>query len=260
MKIAVVTIVYSSAVCPASTLINALESANEITCQVFLHTSDRDLVRSTENIAKHPGICCYSFKENRGVSRSWNDGILIAQHQGAEAIIVANDDIAFALGDIDKLAETATDNPDRYIITCAGYHLGYREYVPGVGYSCFAINPIALNTLGCFDENIFPAYCEDQDYSRRAFLAGLHEGNCPDTKLSHVGSNSIRSSPALAQQNAVTQRRNHEYWHRKWGGPAEAPVFTHPFNDPQFDCFISPQNRRSPYPGYDRTDQDIVRL
>ncbi|MFX6027917.1 hypothetical protein ABTE84_21450, partial [Acinetobacter baumannii] len=76
-------------------------------------------------------------------------------------------------------------------------HRRRGQRLPSCGYACFAINPIALETLGCFDENFFPAYCEDQDYARRAALAGLSEENCADTQIVHMGSNAIFSDAML---------------------------------------------------------------
>jgi hypothetical protein len=120
---------------------------------------------------------------------------------------------------------------------------------------------VALEKLGCFDENIFPAYCEDQDYAYRAQLAGLQEENCADTNLTHAGSASIRSSPLLLAQNALTQGRNMGYYRQKWGGMAGAETFRVPFNNPRLSIRIAPENREWPYgPAYDRRDRHIVRM
>jgi len=65
-----------------------------------------------------------------------------------------------------------------YIVSCAGYHQRFGRRIPSLGYFGFALNPIALRLL-MLDENIFPAYCEDQTTLPRA-LAGLSEENCAD--------------------------------------------------------------------------------
>ncbi len=187
---------------------------------------------------------------------------MLAAYAGhADVVVIAHDDITFTAGDLDKLAETALACRDRYIVTCAGFHAEFNLPLPSIGYSCFALNPIAIETLGCFDENIFPAYCQDQDYARRADLAGLHEGNCPDTQLSHVGGNSVLSNPALGRQNAVTHRRNIAYYLQKWGGVGGRETFQFPFNNCRIGYSIPPRSRQSPYgPAHDRRDHGIVQM
>ena len=192
-------------------------------------------------------------------ARAWNEGILACYGAGADVVIVANDDVAPGPGDLDRIAAKASACPDRYVVSCAGHNERLGCFVPSHGFSCFAINPIALQTLGCFDENFFPIYCEDQDYARRAALAGLSEENCADTNVTHGGSSAIFASAELARQNALTQAYNIAYYERKWGGGAGAERFATPFGDPRFGVRITPEDRGAPYgEGYDRSDRHIV--
>ena len=261
MKIAVVTIAYSSAASASSLLATAETNRHTIECLLFLHSKYPALIEECNRIAQNSVVIYHPYGINRGVSKSWNEGMIAAYAAHADVVIIANDDISFTAGDLDKIADKAMACRDRYIISCAGFHLRFNHRQPSVGYSCFAINPIAIEKLGCFDENIFPAYCEDQDYARRAGLAGLHEENCPDTMLSHAGSNSVLSDPALARQNAVTHRRNIAYYQQKWGGDGGHEKFQFPFNNPRIGYAIPPRSRQSPYgPAYDRRDQGIVQL
>ena len=174
-------------------------------------------------------------------------------------MIVANDDVLPAEGDLDRMAEKAARYRDRYIVSCAGPHERLRRFLPSHGFSFFALNPIAVETIGCFDENFFPAYCEDQDYARRAALAGLSEENCADTAVLHGGSSAIFANQELALQNRITQSRNIEYYKRKWGGHAGHEEFETPFGNPNFGLRIAPEERAEPYgPGYDRADRNLV--
>ena len=174
-------------------------------------------------------------------------------------MIVANDDVLPAEGDLDRVAEKAVRHRDRYIVSCAGPHERLGRFLPSHGYSFFAVNPIAVETIGCFDENFFPAYCEDQDYARRAALAGLSEENCADTAVVHGGSSAIFANQALALQNRVTQSHNMDYYMRKWGGDAGREKFDTPFGDPAFGLRIAPEERAEPYGRlYDRTDRHLV--
>ena len=121
------------------------------------------------------------------------------------------------------------------------------------------MNPIAVETIGCFDENFFPAYCEDQDYARRAALAGLSEENCADTAVLHGGSSAIFANQELALQNRITQSRNIAYYVRKWGGDAGHEEFDSAVRQPGFGLRIAPEERAEPYgPAYDRTDRNLV--
>lgn len=233
----------------------------ELECELFLHSRQPGVEQGCAEIAGSSWVHYRGYGVNRGVSASWNEGILAAQGRGADVIIAVNDDVAFAPGDIEKIAARAVAYRGSYIISCAGTHLGYGRRMPSMGYSCFAINPVAIEKLGCFDENIFPAYCEDQDYAYRAQLAGLQEENCADTNLTHAGSASIRSSPLLLAQNALTQGRNMGYYRQKWGGMGGAETFRAPFNNPRLSIRIAPEKREWPYgPAYDRRDRHIVRV
>jgi GT2 family glycosyltransferase len=261
MKITVVVICYSSIACVQSLRAVREDTCQELECELFLHSRQPAVEQGCAEFASYSEVHYRDYGVNRGVSTSWNEGILAAQERGADVIIVVNDDIAFAPRDIEKLAARAVAHRGSYIISCGGTHLGYGRRIPSMGYSCFAINPVALEKVGCFDENIFPAYCEDQDYAYRAQLAGLHEENCADTDLTHMGSASIRSSPLLMAQNALTQARNMNYYRQKWGGIAGEESFRVPFNNPRLSIRIAPENRERPYgPAYDRWDRNIVRV
>jgi GT2 family glycosyltransferase len=228
--------------------------------RLFLHSRNPTIMAASESLAIRHGVVSYPYGVNRGLSRSWNEGILAAYQAGADVVLVVNDDTSFSEGDLDRIAERAARHRDRYIVSVAGFHTFHNRRVPSFGYSCFAINPVALETIGCFDENFFPAYCEDQDYARRAGLAGLREENCPDTMVRHEGSWAIRSDPALRAQNLRTQSQNLNYYRRKWGGLGGSETFEHPFNDPELGLFIAPADRHAPYgSGHDRTDHEIVK-
>ena len=93
---------------------------------------------------------------------------------------------------------------DRYIVSCAGFHQRLNQRQPSVGYSCFAINPIAIEKLGCFDENIFPRLLRRpglraQGGSRGAARRELSRHKC----LTHAGSNTVLSDSSLGRQNAA---------------------------------------------------------
>jgi GT2 family glycosyltransferase len=259
LRVGLVVIAYNQPSWTERLVAAARAAPSEIAVHLFLHSTEAATQTTCERLAAQPDVRYYPHGENRGVSRSWNDGILNAYADGVDVVIVANDDVLPSDGDLDRVAAKAIRRRDRYIVSCAGPHERLGRFLPSHGYSFFALNPIALETIGCFDENFFPAYCEDQDYARRAAVAGLSEENCADTRVVHGGSSAIFANPELARQNRITQSRNMGYYVRKWGGDAGREEFDTPFGDPAFGLRIAPEDRARPYgPAYDRTDQDLV--
>jgi GT2 family glycosyltransferase len=237
-------------------VLSAVGTRATLQIDLHLHSADRATAAACAELGHRDEVILHAHGTNRGLSRTWNDGLLTAYAEAADVVIVANDDLRFGPGDLDQLAEAAADQRDRYIVSCAGPHGRYGRRMPSHGFSCFAINPIALEVIGCFDENFFPAYCEDQDYSRRAQLAGLHEANCPDTEVFHAGSTAIFSDEAVRVRNAYSHALNMQYYRRKWGGHGDDEQYAHPFANPGLGLRIAPERRHMPYgPPYDRMDR-----
>lgn len=256
MKIAVVIVAFNQPEWLSRLIESGASVRHDVVYELHLHSTDGATVAACEALARREDVCYHAHKANRGLSRTWNDAILAGYDAGAHVVIVTNDDICFSPGDLDRLAERAADSRDSYIVSSAGYHERLGRQIPSLGYSCFAINPVALTMIGCFDENFFPAYCEDQDYARRAGLAGLSEENCSDTMVRHGGSSTIFADTALRGDNAVTQAHNLAYYRRKWGGLAGEETHDRPFGDPRIPLRIAPEIRAHPYGAeHDRSDR-----
>jgi len=234
----------------------------DVTMRIFEHSNRSDVLSVCDRYADSDDVILYPYRINRGASRSWNEGIRDGYASGADVVIVCNDDILFSSGDVDKVADRAIENRDVFLVTMAGWHSGFNVACPSHGYSCFAINPIAIETVGYFDVNIFPAYLEDCDYSYRAVvLSGLQQTNVADTMVFHVGSYVIKNDEAISAQNAHTHGLNFQYYDRKWGGINGQEVFMTPFNDKQYDACIPEERMEAPYGEYDRTDfEEVVKI
>lgn len=246
----------------ADDLLRLFEAGNaeNVMWHLFLHSSVPAVVQACEQIvAEYPNLYYYGYKTNRGLAKSWNEGLLAGYRDGADVVMIANDDCIPGPGDVQTLAKAALKHRQHYMVTGAGFDVRSMVHTHS-RFALGAINPIALETIGCFDENFFPIYWEDVDWYRRAALAGQTMHVIDGTCIIHMGSRSVHSNPALARQNAETYRRNYEYYLQKWGGETGKERFRVPFNDPQFDLRISPHEREKPYPGYDREDQGIVKL
>lgn len=263
MKINIISIAYNLPESTAKLFQTAMldSDQHDISFQLFLHSKKPETVAMCERLAKEFPCTYYPYGENRGLSNSWNEGILAA-YEVADVVIIANDDVYFAAGDIDKLATKAEANRHNYMVSCAGFNLAHGKVIPSMGYSCFAMNPISLEKIGMFDEQIFPIYGEDQDHHRRAHLLGLVETNCADTNVWHAGSMAIKKDPILARQNMVTQTKNFQYLQVKWAqqGDDMNTGYKTPFNDKRLTCYIDPTMRHDPYPDYRRLDRGIVRF
>jgi len=238
----------------------SVQSQHQVSWHLFLHSRFPEVVSQCEKLAKEPTVTFYPYGTNRGLSKSWNQGLIRAFNQGADTVILVNDDCLFSPGDFDKLVEYSFVNRETfYMISAMGFDRRLEQR-KSLGLSCSAINLQALERVGCFDENFFPAYYEDCDYTRRAELLGLKKAVCTDTQIHHSGSASIFADAALTKQFEVTFATNQTYYIRKWGGDLGKEQFIYPFNDPAIRYDIPFSVRSAPYgPRFDRVDWHLVR-
>ncbi|KAF5221151.1 beta galactofuranosyl glycosyltransferase [Trypanosoma cruzi] len=106
--------------------------------------------------------------------------------------------------------------------------------------SCFTsvmLTRLAISTVGYFDENFYPAYVEDVDYSLRLRLLGFQERNVSYGKFVHRSSLNIRFSNKMELPDALWYRRvrslsaNKPYAMMKWNGPrACSGGYKEPYN------------------------------
>lgn len=224
---------------------------------VFSHSQMPDKLCELESLAKRDEVIYKDYGVNRGLAKSWNEGILLGYYQlNADVVVVVNEDSLFGTGDLARLSEWAVNHRSSYVVTGRAYEHKESKWMSSE-FGCFAINPLALNTLGCFDENFFPLYYEDSDYRYRAKLLGLNPGYCATTSIEHGGSMSL-GEERVAQQNTLTYDANRNYYISKWGADGGDEVFRFPFDDQRFSCYIDPRIRHSPYLGFNRQDQEIV--
>ncbi|MFN8527406.1 MAG: glycosyltransferase [Anaerolineae bacterium] len=245
----------------ADELVRSVESAtsqrHNLYRHLFLHSHNPQVIAVCEQFARRSDTTYYPYGINRGLSKSWNQGMIRAFDQGADAVMFVNDDCVFEPGDLDTLVEYAYQH-GHYLTEAHGFDHRHQAW-KWLGMSCCVMLPVAFQRVGCFDENFFPAYYEDIDYKRRADLLGLRMGQCSETHVQHLGAASVFSSPALTKQFEITFAANDRYYQGKWGGAMEAEQYPYPFNNPSFDSYIAPSLRSMPYGHpYDRTDWQIV--
>jgi GT2 family glycosyltransferase len=254
--IGITTITYNQ-VGGLTRLIESCDTKEPVHLFVFNHSRNTRIRDEIEGLAKKlfkrstTQITVYDYGKNRGVAKSWNDGIIAMMDEECFPMIIVNDDITFGKGDIDLMCAEAEAHKDAFALLTAGTHSTHGK-LKDHGFACFVLQPIAVETIGFFDENFVVAYNEDVDYSRRAVLSGLESYRITGTNVYHIGSATIKADPNLKQQNHRTHRQNDLYWKRKWGCDKNDKVggFAHPFKNPLFGLKITREERHDPYPGY----------
>ena len=113
---------------------------------------------------------------NLGVSGSWNLGIKSFPY--AQRWFIVSNDVVFTSGALEKLA---TARRDEVTLTGDAPH-----------WQAFALGDEAVNDIGLFDESLFPAYFEDNDYMRRAEFVGVNIRKL-DIDLYHDNSSTIKA-------------------------------------------------------------------
>ncbi len=267
MKIGLVTIGYALPEATRKLLTSAVSHKHEVEYHLFLHSEDAKLEEvAIEHVIAFSDFV-YDYKCNRGLSRSWNEGVINAYRLAprttksnkpdspCDVVIVVNDDCSFGEGDLDRLAEYAVEHREQYMVGAWGYNLRHSRE-ENIEFSCFAINPIALEVVGAFDENVYPIYFEDCDYSYRARLLGMTAGVCMDTRVQHGGSATLYTDEQRMEKNHTTFIGNQDYYSAKWGGEPGQERYKTPFGkayppkiglDMRHQPFEAMHNRRNPH-------------
>jgi len=253
MRIGLIVVAYGLA--EDLVLLFSRSDSSKVHWYLFLHSQVEEVVAVCERLAARPNVRYYPYGENRGLAKSWNEGLIDGYHDGMDVMLIANDDAAPQYGDATRIARAAARNRDYYMVS--GWGFDARALQSGdMLFSLAAINPVALEKIGYFDENFYPIYYEDRDYYRRAQLAGLGHMCIPSTHILHAGSKSRSIVPI--QQHEEQFERNKAYYLRKWGGEKEYELFETPFNDPALGWKIRTNERNAPYPGYNRMDREAA--
>jgi GT2 family glycosyltransferase len=113
---------------------------------------------------------------NLGVAGSWNLGIKSFPY--AQRWFIVSNDVVFRSGALEKLATACRDE---ITLTADAPH-----------WQAFALGDEAVNDIGLFDESLFPAYFEDNDYMRRAEFVGVNIRKL-DIDLHHDNSSTIKA-------------------------------------------------------------------
>lgn len=190
-----------------------------------------------------------NWREKKPLSVTWNEQIKRARADDCDYILVINDDILFAPGTIDEMVRMLEVNrPLDEVIMTAGLNLrsemadnpyailGFepdweRQVNEATDFSCFMVVPHILDLVGEFDENIRPAYFEDNDYHYRMKLLGYKSVVSNHAPYYHFGSQTQNLDPnnPVVPGHVFEGIRN--YYIEKWGGNPGHEQFVHPYAD-----------------------------
>ena len=195
---------------------------------------DRSFRRQVNLLARERGFQVREQERNLGVAGSWNLLIALAMGWGHDLVFLGSNDTRLEPGSLAAVVE-------REKAPCeVTWHI--------CGWNFFAISTAAIPKVGWFDENFYPAYKEDQDYSYRVeVLAGLRRVWLdPPYGAEHLGSQTILSDPAYYRGNAKSHGGwNLPYYSAKWGGEAGSERFRTPFDKPDKDLRWWPDPART---------------
>jgi GT2 family glycosyltransferase len=133
---------------------------------------------------------------NLGVAGSWNLGIKSFPY--AQRWFIASNDVVFEPGSLEALSQARRDE-----ITLSG---------DAPHWQAFVLGDEAVSDIGLFDESLFPAYFEDNDYTRRAEFVGVNI-RLADIKLRHDNSSTIKAG--YEGKNAKTYANNERHYRSK---------------------------------------------
>ena len=190
-----------------------------------------ELANQKHQFIKKIEVC--HLPANLGCSTAWN--LIIKSSIMAPFWIIVNHDIAFTSGFLSRMMELAAD-PETGIV-----HSNYD--IKSGTWDVFLIKDFVISRYGLFDENFYPAYVEDIEYSMRIIADGntlkrvgvnlpYYHGAAINDYVHH-GSETWRTEPEIADRIHYFHHLNqNSYMNYKWSDTwREAIPFTHPFNN-----------------------------
>ena len=178
---------------------------------------DNDL-NALSNI-KHPYIKNFkvvNLPSNLGCGGAWN--LIIKSYITSPSWLITSHDVSFTPGFLEELDNKSKDKSVGMVFGKGGdFGLG--------SFDLFHIKDWAIQKIGLFDENLYPAYCEDWDYILRLKQNPIKTIYDLDHKYYHgntfnyneSGKQTMRQDPKLSELITEAWDKNKEYMKFKWG-------------------------------------------
>lgn len=179
---------------------------------------------------------------NMGVARGWNTLLRAVMFTKPDSYaVVVNDDILFKDDTLElfQLYENI-QRADREYTDDEMSEVGKATIFCGAGidapnaFSMFMVHPKTFfETLGPFDETLYPAYYDDNDMHYRMKLVGMDLYRIPNCGAIHQESGSATLKAYTEDEKARHDhefRRNQKYYTLKWGGLPSEEKYKAAFN------------------------------
>lgn len=177
-----------------------------------------DACASTIKLPKENILIVDNTVNNKGVSASWNMGIDKMVADNSEWLIVLSAAMRFGEPGAQDFINALQQAPSMVV-----------ECEMGHGWHLIAFRREVIEKVGRFDENFYPGYYEDIDYSYRIQLAKFE---IPWTKVFCDVSNMGWSHGCMLGKVKVDGDKLFRYLMAKWGGVRNKYEYKNPFNNP----------------------------
>lgn len=190
------------------------------------------------------------WRRRRPLSQAWNEGIQRAIDQNCDYILVSNDDVIYSPWTIDRLVEAFEASTDDIVMVTGCNNRGLcpdpimMKSWPKVenpttqehpDFSCFMVRPNFPLKVGPFDQNLYPAYYEDNEMHIRINVLGYKAICTTAAPYYHYGSQTQIAIDDISEKHRLFNLNN-QYLMEKWGTVDAANlVYKTPFNDPNID-------------------------
>jgi len=164
--------------------------------------------------SKNNHVHLHPQQENLGVAKSWNF-LLNEIYKDNEYAMILNDDIY--LGFTKQYVEGLIEKYQSQVLL-----------TNPIDWCVFVLPKSTYEANGKFDEQFYPAYCEDNDYVYRLKLRGQKVFKTPDL-LPKVHRASMTLERDYTIQTAYHE--NKERYIEKWGGAPDFELFKKPYNN-----------------------------
>lgn len=255
MRVGIVVVVYSAY--PYLVFDSIIgKTIHDIEWYIHCHSEDEQIEQALVSFCQKNRCDLRLHRRNRGLARSWNDGILASYNNNQDFTLVINDDVCFRPGAFDEFISFLMDRPAFAVGFLHGEepaHNAEPSIIRSQDFACFAVGILAYLYVGAFDENFFPAYSEDIDYNIR--IKNLNLPIVIDTRVlvDHERSKAIKGNPETRTKIEASSHANNAYLIRKWGWTGNSHIYGEQFGTS--GCLIPWDRRRAPFgPGIDRAD------
>lgn len=205
-----------------NTIKTLLENTKKYNLEFFCINNTENTIERKKLYSLFDTINCkiFDINKNIGVSCSWNRIIFNALSKNKTPYILSTDLVFNSqMDDIFDYVETFQDRVNLI-----------------KGYNFFSVPKNIIREIGWFDENIYPAYSEDCDYSYRIknIIGDFFIKNVPLYKdIEHIGSQTLKnqnSDPKDVEFIKSHGKFIKNYYKLKWGDSPGKEIFNKPFN------------------------------